>query len=95
MRKTAGFLVILGLIVLGLAWTKDHWLPDGLQERWHEAWLSSENREVSPRDRLLAEHERLSSEIEKEYGEKIGREKQAYATLTAEYAKLTGKESSP
>jgi hypothetical protein len=92
MKKVWYTLFAVGLLVVILAGTKEWWLPKGLSDRWHDAWLSaSPGGEGDSRSAVLAEHARLSAAQEKEFEAQIGKEKKTNAMLLAEYENLAGK----
>lgn len=68
-------LVLAAIFSVALALTRDWWLPSQSRETWHESWLESRPKPEEAQASLRAEHERLLAEIEKEYGERIAREK--------------------
>jgi hypothetical protein len=77
-------LVLATVFSIALALTRDWWLPGESRETWHRSWLETRPRQVETAASIQAEHERLLAEIEKEYGEKIAREKAIHRKYRSE-----------
>jgi hypothetical protein len=89
MKKVWLALVAAGVVVAGLAATKDRWMPEELNRYWHARWLRSDSAEKEdPREEILQTHARLLAEIERDYGEKIDREKKMNGVYQLEYNRL-------
>jgi hypothetical protein len=90
--------MILGLVAIGVALaavTKNLWFPQGLRDRWNEAWMSYPEDEADPRTALLAEHARRMAALESQYREMIEKEKARNKGLLAEKASLSITPASP
>ena len=94
-RSIRRWLLFLAGAAVALAATKDFWFPRHASRAWHEAWVSREIPELSPRREILQEHERLVARMRKDYEERIRREKELYQRQALEYARLRPEKSSP
>jgi len=83
--------LFLGVLALGLAATKDRWFPRDLSREWNNWWLSSKGgAESDPRAEILAGHRRRLKAMEREYQERIDREKKLHQIYLLEYERLSG-----
>jgi hypothetical protein len=89
MKKMWIALAATGLVLAGLAATKDRWLPEEFNRYWHARWLRSGSAgQGNPRQEIVENHSRLLAEIERDYGEKIDREKKMSDVYQLEYNRL-------
>lgn len=85
----------IGLMVIVASATKSWWFPEGLRDRWHEAWTSYPEGAEDPRAALLASHTRRMAEMESQFREMIMKEKARNTGLLAEKARLSGTPTVP
>ena len=95
MREIWIGLVLAAIFSLALALTRDWWLPPRARETWHQSWLESRPRPEDSTAAIRANHERLLAAMEKDYGEKIAREKVLNEKYRSELDKLRKEKKSP
>ncbi len=95
MTKIWMILAGVAIFVTLAAITKNIWFPEGLRNRWHEAWISYPGDDEDPKKALLSNHARRMAGLESQYREIIEKEKAEHTELLAEKAKLFEASATP